>query len=1301
MKKFLSLVLALVMTMSLVTVSAGAKDFTDSDELSGEQYEEAVNVMSEMGIIDGYAEGDFRPQGTLTRQAAAKIIACMMLGKTTAESLGTSAAPFKDVPAGSKFAGYIAFCVERGLIDGYGDGTFRPTNTLTGFAFLKMLLGALGYDSDIEGYTGTNWTVNVAGRAYEIGLTNGNKDNFTGSKACTREEAALYAVNTLKATLVEYADKGSNLVINGIEVVQGASEPTYVTSNIHDAATSINDSTDNQKNGWTVEFAEKYQPDLALKDTTDDFGRPAHTWTWKKAEIGTYVDFDKMVAEYTTKVTGEELYDLLGKTAIEDNALYVYVDGEDENLGDAAFGKADMVKKNDETVGRTGNGVLTQVFLDTQDDEITVAVINTYLAKAAEDYDEKNDDVDLDVYYLDNNGTSRKPVYMKTADEDKPQKQTISVDGEDFAIEDVAENDLYLVTIAQGVIQTMTAPEVISDTTISNFRLEKYVTAGGTQYDYADTVMYDEEVLDAYDDANMKDVTYNVILDPYGYMIGIEQNEDPDQYVFLTGIDGKNSNLSVKNADANVIFLNGDMDTVTVNMTKSDLDIALDKADKSGNLSQLNTWCTYTVNNDNVYTLKEVAVSTTKNVIDDDTDVAQYAQDVGSKGATIDKKHVSLKAANNNSYVYGNDDTVYLNVELKNVEVEDTKNGEYRQIVDDVESVTTGVKNVNLVMENLKDYTDKAGDKYIAPDAEIYTLYNDDGYVIAAVTIGENEGTSSNYVYVTSSNVNREAYDAETEWTWTREVVVNGELVEISEVGDSLEWIGNASKKQGEMAQGEWFEVKYDADGNVRKVEAINFKTADDKFVDKVVDVEDAVEDFDTVLLSDTTTVEKLTFKNGTLYTDRSATKGFSVSPEVKVVLALADKNGKEFDDVDDSYTGYTGLEKALRDMNSQGTFGTGVVEVSAILDNGVATSIVINDTAKAGSDVKNPVVAEGEFLPASWNSTAKEIELRYYEKPMSDSEIKAAIEDLLGAPVDRLNKYMNYVTLENGDMYPVDFEQIEVVAISIDGEVVAYPDKTSTAKLTGIPAGSYFDINENSDGFISGSSSGLLKVTSNGKATVSNTSKDREFVTAYELELNSISGVTAKVNDKSVSDGDYIADGEVVELTFANPGDYTVNGELVRAAANDTYEVEATEAIVVKSVSNYMTADDIADEVAQYDPDAKNPTGVEIDVNGTTLNVVLDKTVTDITDRSQVKDTGLVDLATGLIAKGNSIRVTFENGDSMALTSSNINTMIASLAANVGTLPMGDRTTEVTVVVTNDASSESMEYTVIISQEA
>ena len=48
MKKFLSLVLALVMTMSLVTVSAGAKDFTDDSEIT---YKEAVDVISALGVV--------------------------------------------------------------------------------------------------------------------------------------------------------------------------------------------------------------------------------------------------------------------------------------------------------------------------------------------------------------------------------------------------------------------------------------------------------------------------------------------------------------------------------------------------------------------------------------------------------------------------------------------------------------------------------------------------------------------------------------------------------------------------------------------------------------------------------------------------------------------------------------------------------------------------------------------------------------------------------------------------------------------------------------------------------------------------------------------------------------------------------------------------------------------------------------------------------------------------------------------------------------------------------------------------
>ena len=79
----------------LVTVSAGAKDFTDDDSIT---YQEAVDVISEIGVADGYAAGDFKPNEVLTRGAAAKIICNLILGPTTASA--PSATPlFGDVPA--------------------------------------------------------------------------------------------------------------------------------------------------------------------------------------------------------------------------------------------------------------------------------------------------------------------------------------------------------------------------------------------------------------------------------------------------------------------------------------------------------------------------------------------------------------------------------------------------------------------------------------------------------------------------------------------------------------------------------------------------------------------------------------------------------------------------------------------------------------------------------------------------------------------------------------------------------------------------------------------------------------------------------------------------------------------------------------------------------------------------------------------------------------------------------------------------------------------------------------------------
>ena len=100
MKKFLSLVLSLTMMLSLVTVNSSAKEFTDNGDIT---YSEAVDVISEIGVVDGYTYGSFNPQGGLTRGAAAKIICNLILGPTTADALNATSAPFSDVPTTNEF----------------------------------------------------------------------------------------------------------------------------------------------------------------------------------------------------------------------------------------------------------------------------------------------------------------------------------------------------------------------------------------------------------------------------------------------------------------------------------------------------------------------------------------------------------------------------------------------------------------------------------------------------------------------------------------------------------------------------------------------------------------------------------------------------------------------------------------------------------------------------------------------------------------------------------------------------------------------------------------------------------------------------------------------------------------------------------------------------------------------------------------------------------------------------------------------------------------------------------------------
>ena len=621
MKKFLSLVLALVMTMSLVTVSAGAKDFTDSSKI---QYPEAVDVMSAVKVISGYAEGDFRPTATLTRGAAAKIICNLILGPTTASALVADAAPYSDVPTNHTFAGYIAYCQKTGIISGYADGTFKPANSLTGYAFMKMLLGALGYKAEQEGYTGANWSIQVAKRALNVGLNDDLVGSFNGVKAVTREEACLYAFNTLKATMVEY-EKNSTVTVGNITIKDTSTAKEMTNTGKTDG---------NIDKDGKMQFAEKYFTDLKKFGATDDFSRPATQWKIKAEEVGKYTDTPDLT--YTKAVKAGDIYkDLALGSTIDKKDVTVYINGEKAEDASVALKKGsdskigkDYLTKNGNTYSTAKNGVLTEVFYDKDDDSAIITQVVTYVGqinKSVKATSSKDAYVVIDQLPMD--GPNANVMAVPSDLTGKTVSGTL-----EFETNESYEDDAYvLYTYSQTAdeVKSLAVAEKVEgyvSQTInkSNDKDENNgLTLAGTSYKMS--AAYSGEELG---EISVKE-DHTAYLDQYGYAIYVEEVEEIGNYALLVNVADKGTFVGKK---AELVFTDGTTKVVTaekdyskVSNLKLDLDgdgdydkddqkIWDDRTSPITGALKAPVIVTYKVDNDGVYTLKAVAVAKTSYV---------------------------------------------------------------------------------------------------------------------------------------------------------------------------------------------------------------------------------------------------------------------------------------------------------------------------------------------------------------------------------------------------------------------------------------------------------------------------------------------------------------------------------------------------------------------------------------------------------------------------------------------------------------------------------------------------------------
>ena len=298
LKKVLALVLVIASLMGMATMASATKsdDYSDADSIT---HVEAVDVMSTIGVFDGIS-GSFSGDSILTREQAAKIITYMILGKDDADALVASVAPYTDVSRDRWSAGSIAYCKNEGILAGVGNGRFEPDGKLTGVAFAKMCLVALGYDPDVEILTGSQWAVNTSKIAIaEAGITS-NLSQVSLADEMSREDACQMAFNTLQADMVDYEDRGSIITAGDVTISNKPSKAKPVATETKWANAADYNGIEPDK---IQQFAEKYFNKLRKTNTTDSFGRPSTTWKYKADEIGTYVKNSQLVQTWTATST--------------------------------------------------------------------------------------------------------------------------------------------------------------------------------------------------------------------------------------------------------------------------------------------------------------------------------------------------------------------------------------------------------------------------------------------------------------------------------------------------------------------------------------------------------------------------------------------------------------------------------------------------------------------------------------------------------------------------------------------------------------------------------------------------------------------------------------------------------------------------------------------------------------------------------------------------------------------------------------------------------------------------------------
>lgn len=197
MKKLLALLFFSFIPLSFAeTTDDGCEHpFVDVD---GHWAEEEICFLYNEGIVSGYSERNYSPDGFITRAEFLKI----SLLNLSYNVYAVQSASFTDVNPGDWYYQYVTFARSKGFVTGYSDGSFHPNSNITRAEAISMIMqisGIIDYDTfgseaNFSDVSGNDWFASAVNVALEYDIISGYGDGtFRPHNNLTRAEAAVIA----------------------------------------------------------------------------------------------------------------------------------------------------------------------------------------------------------------------------------------------------------------------------------------------------------------------------------------------------------------------------------------------------------------------------------------------------------------------------------------------------------------------------------------------------------------------------------------------------------------------------------------------------------------------------------------------------------------------------------------------------------------------------------------------------------------------------------------------------------------------------------------------------------------------------------------------------------------------------------------------------------------------------------------------------------------------------------------------------------------------------------------------------